>query len=224
MKEKRLYLFDIDGTLINTGGAGGQAMRAAFAALWNRADGFAGIEFSGRTDRALIREALIANGLDKGAFEDDLRRFKRSYFRRLTKTLPANNGAVLPGVKSFLEKISAEDRATVALGTGNFRVGAAMKLRHYGIEHFFRGLGGFGDNAEDRALMIGEGIRAAQRKAGKHGTVFVIGDTVHDMTAAKANHAVAVGVTTGPASEELLSKAGADIVLASMESAANQLL
>ena len=224
LNEKRLYLFDIDGTLINTGGAGGQAMRASFAALWGRADGFAGIEFSGRTDRALIKEALVANGLDNGGFEADLRRFKRSYFRRLTRTLPANNGGVLPGVTSFLDRLKAEPNATVALGTGNFRLGAGMKLAHYGLKDYFAGLGGFGDNVEDRALMIADGIRSAQRRAGKHATVFVIGDTIHDMTAAKANHAIAVGVTTGPASEAVLSKAGADIVLSTLESAADRLL
>jgi phosphoglycolate phosphatase-like HAD superfamily hydrolase len=224
LNDKRLYLFDIDGTLINTGGAGGQAMRAAFAALWNRADGFAGIEFSGRTDRALIKEALVATGLDNGAFEEDLRRFKRSYFRRLTKTLPANPGSVLPGVVAFLERLRAEADVTVALGTGNFRAGATMKLSHYGLDHYFGGLGGFGDNVEDRALMIEEAIRRAKRRAGVHPTVFVIGDTVHDMTAAKANKVIAVGVTTGPASEQILSKAGADIVLSTLESAADHLL
>jgi phosphoglycolate phosphatase-like HAD superfamily hydrolase len=99
-----------------------------------------------------------------------------------------------------------------------------MKLTYYGLDHYFGGVGGFGDKVEDRALMIGEAIRMARRRAGKHATVFVIGDTIHDMTAAKANNVVAVGVTTGPASEEVLSKAGADIVLRTLESAADHLL
>jgi phosphoglycolate phosphatase len=224
VKEKRLYLFDIDGTLINTGGAGGQAMRAAFAALWRDAIGFAGIEFSGRTDRALIKEALIASSLHGDNFEAELRRFKRAYFRRLNGTLRANDGVVLPGVVSFLECLRREKKATVALGTGNFRTGAGMKLTYYGINHYFGGLGGFGDHCEDRALMIGEAIRAAKRKTGAHTTTFVIGDTVHDITAAKANNVIAVGVTTGSASEAILSGAGADIVLASLEAAEKHLL
>ena len=224
MKEKRLYLFDVDGTLINTGGAGGQAMRAAFSALWRDAIGFSGVEFSGRTDRALIKEALGASGLLTEGFEADLLRFKRAYVRRLPGTLRSNQGSVLAGVQGFLERLAGEDRATVALGTGNFRRGARMKLAYYGIEHHFRGLGGFGDHSEDRALMIGEAIRAARRRAGRHGSVFVIGDTIHDITAAKANHAIAVGVLTGSGSEDILSRAGADIVLETLESAADHLL
>jgi phosphoglycolate phosphatase-like HAD superfamily hydrolase len=198
-------------------------MKAAFAALWRRADGFDGIEFSGRTDRALLREALTVRGLDDGAFEADLRRFKRAYYRRLALTLPAHDGRVLPGVVPLLQRLSTDADAVIGLGTGNFRRSAGMKLRHYGIDGYFR-LGGFGDRAEDRALLIGEAIRAGRRTAGRQARVYVIGDTIHDITAAKANDVIAVGVATGPASEELLSKAGADIVLATLESAEKSLL
>lgn len=216
-KGRRLYLFDIDGTLISTGGAGSGAMKAAFAALWRRADGFDGIEFSGRTDRALLKEALVAAKLDDD-FEDQLRRFKRAYLRRLPTTLRAYEGRVLPGVVECLDALSTDDGAALAVGTGNFRNGARMKLDYYGIGRYFSA-GGFGDHVEDRALMIESGIRAARRQHGAFATVFVIGDTIHDMTAAKANNAVAVGVTTGPASESILSQAGADIVLANLADA-----
>jgi phosphoglycolate phosphatase-like HAD superfamily hydrolase len=107
----------------------------------------------------------------------------------------------------------------VALGTGNFRFSAGIKLGYYGLLDYFS-CGGFGDQTEDRASLIASGIRAASRRHGiRHETVFVIGDTVHDMTAAKANGAVAVGVTTGNVSAGVLSAAGADIVLASLEKA-----
>src|SRR4051812_23127531 len=123
-KDRRLYLFDIDGTLIATGGAGSGAMRQAFTALWGLEDGFQGVEFSGRTDRRILRDALVATGLDNGAFEDDLRRFKRAYFRRLTRTLVEKDGRVLPGVVEFLNRLGKDDNATIGLGTGNFRTSA----------------------------------------------------------------------------------------------------
>ena len=222
-RDRRLYLFDIDGTLITTGGAGSSAMRAAFAAIWRIEDGFHGVEFSGRTDRAILRDALVATGLDNGTFADQLRRFKRAYFRRLEGSLEANEGNVLPGVIELLKRLGEDERATVGLGTGNFRHSAGMKLRYYGIDDYFR-FGGFGDHTEDRASMIAEGIRAGQRAIGRHGTVFVIGDTPHDIAAGKANNAVAVGVATGPSPEEVLAKAGADIVLPTLQAAAKQLL
>jgi phosphoglycolate phosphatase-like HAD superfamily hydrolase len=219
----RLYLFDIDGTLINSGGAGSSAMRAAFAALWRVEDGFKGVEFAGRTDRAILRDGLIACGLHDGSFTDQLRRFKRAYIRRLGGSLRAARGTLLPGVTATLEQLSRDDRATLGLGTGNFRLGALAKLRHYGIDGYFR-LGGFGDGSEDRAVLIGKAIRAGKRVAGRRATVFVIGDTVHDISAARANDAVAIGVATGTTSEAALAQAGADVVLSSLESATKHLL
>src|SRR5690349_13037302 len=115
MTDRRLYLFDIDSTLISTGGAGTSAMKAAFAALWGL-DGFDGVEFAGRTDRALLREALIATKLDDGDFATALRRFKRAYYRRLPAFLHDKDGLVLPGVVDFLEQLVQDDGATVGLG------------------------------------------------------------------------------------------------------------
>jgi len=131
-------------------------------------------------------------------------------------------GTVLPGVVPLLDRLRQDDSSTLALGSGNFRRGARMKLRHYGIDHYFSH-GGFGDDADDRAAMIARAIRAGRRRAGISATVYVIGDTLHDIAAAKANGVVAVGVATGPVSEEILAKAGADIVLPSLEDAASQL-
>ncbi len=220
--DRRLYLFDIDSTLITTGGAGGTAMRAAFTALWHDEEPFDGIEFHGRTDRWLLKQALAKLQSESAPFEDSLRRFKRAYFRRLPETLRAKTGQVLPGVPTLLKKLAADDQATLALGTGNFRVSAGIKLRYYGIDHHFE-LGGFGDRAEGRAELIAVAIRSANRKYGRHPSVYVIGDTVHDVTSAKDNGAIAVGVSTGVVEEAELSQAGADIVLSTLENA-SQLL
>ena len=211
MRDRRLFLFDIDGTMITTGGAGGKAMRSAFMALWENHGAFANIEFSGRTDYAIFKQALTQAGLYSDDFPADLQRFRRAYYRRLPASLAANQGVVLPGVVDLLDRLSREN-ATLAVGTGNFRTGAFHKLRHYGLNHYFQA-GGFGDGTEDRAELIARGIRAANRLAGRHDSIFVIGDTVHDVTAAKVNGAIAIAVTTGSVSEEALSTAGADAVL-----------
>ncbi|HLF75912.1 MAG TPA: HAD family hydrolase [Dehalococcoidia bacterium] len=222
LNSRRLYLFDIDGTLITSGGAGSGAMRAAFAALWRRDDGFSNIEFSGRTDRWLFRQAHAGCGFEDAAFPADLQRFKRAYRRRLHQTLRSCEGRVLPGVVNVLERLAEDGDATLALGTGNFRSTAAVKLGYYNLAHYFRA-GGFGDDTDDRAELIGNARRAAERLSGRHDTVFVIGDTVHDVSAAKANGFVAVAVATGVADTETLSAAGADVVLPTLESAAELL-
>jgi len=222
VKGRRLYLFDIDGTLVNTGGAGGRAMSRAFEALWGIEDGFAGIEFSGRTDRLILRDAWTARVESESPFDHDLMRFKRAYFRSLATTLDECDGTLLPGVAGLLRTLKTDDGAVVALGTGNFRNGAAMKLRYYGVWDYFRG-GGFGDTAENREDMIGQALYAC-RANGPYDTVFVIGDTIHDMACAKAHGAVAVGVTTGPADAATLSAAGADVVLETLREAPRRIL
>ena len=214
MKDRRLYLWDIDGTLINSGGAGSAAMRQAFEALWKRDDGFANIEFSGRTDYAIFRGVSRAAGHADEDFAANMRRFKPAYFRRLPAMLAQKTGRVLPAVESVLAELSRDDRATQALGTGNYRNGARLKLRHYGLDGFFDFRGaGFGDKTDDRAQMIGDAVRSANRLYGKHHTVFVIGDTQHDVEAAKLNGLIAIAVCTGTASAEELAHAGADIVI-----------
>jgi phosphoglycolate phosphatase-like HAD superfamily hydrolase len=210
---KRLYLFDIDGTLITSGGAGGKAMRAAFDALWGREkEGFSSIEFSGRSDYAILRSALKQCDLLGETFPSDLARFRRAYYRRLPSSLVRNSGVVLPGVVELLDRLKLDDDVTLAVGTGNFKTGARMKLRHYGLHDYFVA-GGYGDNTEDRAVLIEQGIKAATRFAGKHDVTVVIGDTVHDITSAKANNAIAIGVLTGTTAQKTLEDAGADLVL-----------
>ena len=218
MKSRRLYLFDIDGTLLNSGGAGSAAMRVAFERLYGVEDGFASVEFSGRSDLAIITDALVGIGVQEDELPEALRRFKRAYYRALPPMMIEREGRVLPGVNRLLEALSCDDSSTLMLGTGNFRHSAGIKLRHFGIDKYFRG-GGFGDRTGHRPTLVKNGIQAANRVAGKHATVFVIGDTVHDVTAARANNAVAVAVATGQASRADLEGAGADIVLDTLEDA-----
>ena len=219
---RRLYLFDIDGTLIASGGAGGKAMTAAFRAVWGLADGFAGVEFSGRTDRAILHDALRITTAGGDVFASDLARFKRAYYRRLPGSLVATKGRVLPGAASLLQRLVEDRDASLGLATGNFRHSARMKLGHYGLAPFFLA-GGFGDQTDDRAEMVAAAVRAFRRH-GRHDTVFVIGDTIHDIRSAKANGAIAVGVTTGSYSAEALSEAGADSVLASLDEAEGRII
>jgi phosphoglycolate phosphatase-like HAD superfamily hydrolase len=217
---RRLYLFDIDGTLLSTGGSGRTAMAHAFEAVFGVKDGFKGVEFTGRSDLAIAHDAFRLAALgSNGDLADLLRRFKHAYYRHLPGLLRESTGRLLPGVEETLRRLNADENATVSLGTGNFRASARIKLRHYGIQQHFR-LGGFGDRTTVRAEIIEQGIRAANRAAGRHGTVYVIGDTVHDIAAAKANGAVAVGVATGLPTRAELESASPDLLLDTLDDAA----
>ena len=101
MKDKRHFLFDIDGTLITTGGAGGAAMRSAFASIYGLDDAFKSIEFSGRSDFAIFEDALRLAGVSEARFKDAMRKFKRVYYRHLPLSLQKHEGRVLPGVEAL---------------------------------------------------------------------------------------------------------------------------
>jgi phosphoglycolate phosphatase-like HAD superfamily hydrolase len=210
----RLYLFDIDNTLLNSGGAGAKAMTLAFEEIFGVADAFVGIEYTGRSDIAIFRDGALAHGLDvNGQFPELLARFREAYFRVLPQTLRQNPGRVMPGMPEVLAALEATPGAHMGLATGNFSLSARLKLEYYGLERFFQ-TGGFGEDSDERAEIVAraiERVAALAADAGPHST-FVIGDTPLDVAAALANGVVAVGVATGTFSVDALKEAGAGLV------------
>ncbi len=205
----RLLLFDVDNTLLWSGGAGGKAMGLAFRDLFGIDDAFGRVEFSGRTDRYILTTALRQHGID-GNFDEHQARFLERYYTHLPQTLRERQGKLMPGFPALLDDLSGRPDIRLGLATGNFSRAAQLKLAHYGIDGYFRG-GGFGEESEDRAVIVrrvierlGEGLPSAE--------AVVIGDTPHDISSAKANGAVAVGVATGGHSVEQLKESGADFV------------
>jgi phosphoglycolate phosphatase-like HAD superfamily hydrolase len=210
----RLYLFDIDNTLLNSGGAGAKAMTLAFEEIFGVADAFVGIEYTGRSDIAIFRDGALAHGLDvNGQFPELLARFREAYFSFLPQTLRQNPGRVMPGMPEVLAALEATPGAHMGLATGNFSLSARLKLEYYGLERFFQ-TGGFGEDSDERAEIVAraiERVAALAADAGPHST-FVIGDTPLDVAAALANGVVAVGVATGTFSVDALKEAGAGLV------------
>jgi phosphoglycolate phosphatase-like HAD superfamily hydrolase len=210
----RLYLFDIDNTLLNSGGAGAKAMTLAFEEIFGVADAFAGIEYTGRSDIAIFRDAAITHSLDvNGPFPELLDRFRESYFSFLPQTLRQNPGRVMPGMPEVLAALQFTPGAHLGLATGNFSLSARLKLEYYGLQRFFQ-TGGFGEDSDERAEIVAraiERVAALAADAGPHDT-YVIGDTPLDVAAALANGAVAVGVATGTFSFDALKEAGAGLV------------
>jgi phosphoglycolate phosphatase len=208
----KLFLFDVDKTLVDSRGAGGRAMNLAFAQLFGIDQGFAGIGFAGRTDTAIFREAVGAHGLD-GEFPALLARFQEAYFSMLPMILTEVQAHTLPGVRELLAGLQAAPEASLGLATGNFSEAARLKLEPFGLYDFFLA-GGFADDSEDRAELVAIAIsRLAEASGGSDPhEVYIIGDTPLDIAAAEANGARSVAVATGFFSVDELTAAGAGLV------------
>ncbi len=223
MTQPRTILFDIDNTLLNTGGAGGHAMNRAFAELFGVDDGFRKIEFSGRTDLFILQSAL-EQGEIVGSPQEHMGAFVSAYTRLLPKSLVERSGHVMPGFPQLLNELRAAG-AQLGLATGNFSEGARLKLEFYELAGHFAG-GGFGEVSRERSQVVAAAIREVAGGAQPE-DVMVVGDTPHDITAALANGAIGVGVATGNYSVEELRESGAHITFEDFsehKSAAEQLL
>ena len=210
----RLFLFDVDNTLLNSGGAGARGMTLAFQELFGVIDAFAGIEYTGRSDIAIFRDAALAHGLDvDGEFLELLARFQDTYIRLLPQALRQTPGWVMPGMPEVLAALDTTPDAHLGLATGNFSHSARLKLEYYGLGRFFRA-GGFGEDSDERTEIVARAIERLAAEAsddGPHRT-FVIGDTPLDVAAALANGVPAVGVAPGTFSAQALKDAGATLV------------
>lgn len=219
----RVILFDIDNTLLYTGGAGGYAMNIAFNELFGIPDGFARVEFSGRTDRWILQTGLDEHKIP-GGLERHMQPFCERYYGLLPDALHTRQGYLMPGFPQLLAALR-DAGATLGLATGNLSEGARIKLEYYGLTDYFRG-GGFGDSSTERADVVADAIRAVANGA-QQSEVVVIGDTPHDVQSALDNGAIGVGVATGKYTLDELQASGAHQVYADFsdwEGAAKKLL
>jgi phosphoglycolate phosphatase-like HAD superfamily hydrolase len=190
-------LFDIDGTLISSGGAGKAALEDALADAFGIAHGIEKLSLSGRTDRAIVRDLFGMYGIADTA--DTRQRLVDAYLRRLPERLRSANGRILPGIAEVLRTLSGRDDVLVGLLTGNVRAGAAAKLGFFGLYDYFA-CGGFGDHHLDRDDVAREALaEVRQRLDGSlvAERVWVIGDTPLDVRCARAIGARAAAVATG---------------------------
>lgn len=212
-----ILLFDLDGTLVLTGGVGRRAMANAFAELHGKRDVFEDLSFAGMTDRAIARHGLRRVLDEIPASEID--RFLDAYLRILESELPKADGyQVLPGVVTLINSLASERDHALGLGTGNIRRGAYAKLARAEIGEAFT-FGGFGCDAEDRTELLRTGAERGAAKLGRplsECRIVVIGDTPKDVAAAKGIGATCVAVATGGFTCEQLLACGAEHVFATL--------
>jgi phosphoglycolate phosphatase len=211
-RERRLILFDIDSTLINSGGAGIAALKLATRNKFGVDHSLSGIEIAGRTDSGIVRQILAKYGTQPT--DQEVKAFLDSYVELLANQLPRCDGRVLPGIERLLQWIKSQPHLTLGLLTGNIERGAQLKLEHYRLWKYFR-FGAFADDHHDRNEL---GAVARQRAFEHSGWQFapshidVIGDTEHDIACGKAIGARTIAVATGSRSREKLAESKPDFL------------
>jgi phosphoglycolate phosphatase len=215
----RIILFDIDGTLIRSGGAGKIALHDALRSHFGVREILDRVNFAGRTDLGIGVDLLKLHSLE--VTPENLRRLEESYLEHLPRALKSHRGMVLPGVVESLERLRRADHLHLGLLTGNVRRGAELKLRHYGLWDYFP-FGGFSDGWHERDDVARHTLKEIEKHLGApHGDaeLWVIGDTPDDVKCARAIGAKAVGVLTGWHSRKEMAAAGADYLYQTLEEA-----
>jgi len=207
-------LFDIDGTLVSSGGAGKAAMEAALLSAFGVRHGTDGVPFSGRTDRSILRDLFVKNGIEETPANRE--RFLAEYLQHLPATLASHPGRILPGIAALLEHLQRHGEVVLGLLTGNIQHGARIKLGHFGLfEHF--AFGGFGDLHHERDDVAREAFSLVERhlkQPAQADRLWVIGDTPLDVRCARAIGAQVVAVATGIHGLDELAAAQPDLLLA----------
>lgn len=214
-----LYLFDIDGTLVDTGGAGIRALQEASLALFG--DCGPSLDLAGSTDLGVAATLHAHFGITPEA--PQMAAFFAVYHDRLNWNLAHGNfpGRVLQGVVEMLETLASRSTAALGLLTGNTAAGAAAKMRHFNLAQYFP-IGAFGCDHADRNRL---GPLALERAAAYFGRGFtpnetwIIGDTPKDIACAHAVGARCLAVATGHFTVEALKAHGADEVVATLDQA-----
>jgi phosphoglycolate phosphatase-like HAD superfamily hydrolase len=215
----KLILFDIDGTLVDTAGAGRRAMERAFREVLavDELDRAGSVPYAGRTDPVILEAVARAVNVPSRTMEGRRELLERAFLRALATEMdrPDPRRRVLPGVRPLLEKLEATKGVHLGLLTGNLEAGARIKLGAFELNRFFPA-GGFSSDDRDRRRIAHIAWRKLCEWAGIEfdaSAVTVVGDTGHDVDCARANGFRAVAVDSGWVSRDVLVRAAPDVLL-----------
>lgn len=211
----KLLLWDIDGTIISSGGCGEASLRLAVRDHFGCDDDLKDIEIAGRTDTRIARQLLRKYG--RVETEEAVSSLLGRYLHHLPILLPQRLGSVLPGVGEVLAALARRDDVVLALLTGNLVEGARQKLTRYGVWHYF-GFGAYADDHFDRDKLGPIALSRALERGHEFAPsdVWVLGDTPHDIACARAFGANALAVATGGFTVDALAGHKPDALFADM--------
>jgi len=215
-----LLLFDIDATLLNTGGAGLRAMRRVVQRLFEHDGLMDDVPTAGRLDPAIFADLARLAGVED--HDDHHHQFRDHYIGELRQELEAfrHEVEVLPGVTELLAMLRLRQRqrgdVTMGLLTGNYAAAAPLKLAAIGVDPAWFTVTAFGDDGATRPDLVAVALQRFEKQTGRRinaNRVVVIGDTPFDVQCAKAHGCVAFAVATGRYNAAALREAGADVVV-----------
>jgi len=210
--ERRLLLFDIDGTILTSGGAGEGALKDAMRECFGVNEDLAGITLAGATDALIARLLLEKHSIAVSV--ENTSALLESYLQHLPRRIPKHGGRLLPGIVALLDRLKSCGEFTLALLTGNLQRGAKIKLTHYGVWDYFE-FGAFADDHHDRNEL---GHFARARAIDRHKIefpperIYVIGDTPRDIECGRAIGAKTVAIATGNYPATVLNEHGPDFL------------
>lgn len=216
----KLLLFDLDQTLVNTGGAGLRALDRACRQILAIENAMDGITPHGKTDPAIVREILLAKSGTDSTLGNQLQTILESYVSFLREEVRLSDKyRVLPGIREVLDELSSRPDVLLGLATGNVETGARIKLEPGDLNRYFA-FGGYGSDSESRIELVRRAAEKAVEKSGEQISpedVFVIGDTPLDIDAGKKAGFKTVGVGTGSYKVDQLVAAGATFAIADFQ-------
>ena len=221
--DQKLVLFDIDGTLLMSGGAGKRAMIAAFDELFGIENAFENVHMYGRTDPEIFRHALDLHGLEWR--DDKAEAFKRRYFQLIEIKMqePGNAKRLMPGIPVILDLLGNIHNVHLGLLTGNWRRSAIIKLNFFNLANYFS-IGAFADDSEIREELLPYAVERYRSMLGlevEPRNVFVVGDTPRDVQCARPHNATTVAVATGWTESDELARENPDYLFKDLSDASS---
>ncbi|MFL6193571.1 MAG: HAD family hydrolase [Thermoanaerobaculia bacterium] len=217
----KLVLFDIDGTLLKSGRQGRSVFASALAEVFGTTGDLEAYDFAGKMDPRIVLDLMTGAGVPEPVIHEKLPRLKALYTARLEETLRRDRMEILPGVVEILESLAAREDVTLGLLTGNWEPGARTKLSRFGLNRYFP-FGAFGCDALDRSELPPVAWERAEKATGRRfrpEETLIIGDSVHDVSCAKAHGIPCLAVATGWTPRDSLQDAGADWIVADLRQA-----
>jgi len=211
---RKLVLFDIDGTIMNTDGGGGGACREALETVFGRSVSLDNYQMSGKTDTQIVLELMEREGVSREETMENLDAVCDLYIGMLKQEIGDWNPEICPGIPALLDRLSHMPDVFLGLLTGNIVRGAEVKLNRVGLWSYFK-TGVFGDRAPERRLLPGFAQQTALAQTGKRfeqKDIVIVGDTPNDILCGRDLNVKAIAVATGSFDVDTLASYDPDYV------------